>query len=1178
MASLNFTITLNFCLASSQKANYNLVIMEFKENNLRDEYLKKELDLYFSKALKEASEKLSGDKKIRIRVYEKFAKEVVDVKNVFHVKGTISKSKAGTFIYVKMIRPIEGVSDEFIAGSPRLPYSKEQDISEISKRLAEELIGNLLGKPLKPPLTRLVVEAHPKNALISFSSDSFYERNPSPAYRDFRPEEYIVYIEAPKDSYYESKLEKIQVKHSKRGTAFGGNEVRVKVELNHKMGHLKFNMDLRDALVYIDKSRVFDDDKNLFSSKAGEHGLTIITKNGLIYKQKIFVEPNTVNFIKLNAPLNNIFQKYESPLVNQSQKGGGENKSERIVSLATFGNAIYFVNGSGVLEAIDAFSHDKKWTFRKFRIVDKPFFVNDRLFVICQIQNLDLFGELYTHFLVELDKNSGEIIWRSPFYGSTWAKGVVHDNVALFIFDQNMALYFVNPKNKNEKPKKKSIHEYQNKEKHPRFNLNWRSADMSDSSLFVLDSKEAIIRVFNLQDSKYWDFEKQRKFDKFWIAGNSIIGANKKGYIEFLNVTSGNAEIFYRKGSKTAYRSIDRIPLSISDLGDDILIKGDNVYIVSKDNHYWKISLKSREFEEGDILLAQNDYLSFKPTEHQATLGNTPLLTGVEVDAMGNLIVIDRSHNTKLYAPDLKCILWHQLIPDPVSVLVCADFYTVVGSSKGGIYTFGQSSKPKGIIGWVEEINEMDQSLNVRCCNKPLSKERYFLVTNIDDILGEEALDKIKFEKISFSGASISDDGLLHFALEPLPGKINVGDLVFSAGAISIDAEPKLKRSYLFIDNYFIGHTPKKMLNLQPGKYHISIRQRGRENAEKIIDIGAKSNIPVLVNEKLQEKPELQFKAYSAPRSAEIYIEGEPKGQGYATELHLNENQVLDISIHEDGYLPKNIRVKVTKDSVERDFKLSPDLSGDEFYLLYNNSNSPSVIGWRFADLSANEGNVYPLITDGDMNMMHLGYSSILHFGNLINAKIIKNVFMSYGFQFGFSTTSIDSYEFNTNSLKSFDMDAGLHYFIGKLPIIGYSSVGFSMKFDIVSAKWQKSHEAFFSSIQSKTYFNADVFIRPVEGLIIQFRGGFLKDSSFSIDDNYYTFGDELVSGNLFSVRTSWALKKLPVKILSVYEYQSNRFSSVKDKSHFFSIGLSVKGFISILLKKLKRKVSTKIR
>jgi hypothetical protein len=1044
------------------------------------------------------------------------------------------------------------VDEKTIASCVVHPYNPSKDSISNMKELATLLLNQKFGIQEKGTFLLKPEDVVPNDFKVTFIlKDQIYKKQILPIKMRLEPGNHFLFIEPTESQYYKSTLINFRMKPGGKKN-FSEN----KINLERHVETLCLNNLSKNALVFIDGKRIqpLTNAKEKFSVNSGKRVLTIVNKNGFIcFDQVIDIRKGMKNHNFLYPA---IFMAY---LKKRAQKRIiAKSEKDEIIDINLLNDTIYLIDNYGVLEAVDALDHHRKWTFSDYPVLAGPFSMGKRFFVVCQ-RKLNPKVKRLMHKLVEIAPDSGAILWETPEFESTWIKGISRNDRLILIF--NNYIFYVNPD--GEKPKKIST------EKKRYQKLDWKTAEIMDSGIIMLNMDKDLIGL-KVPFENAIETIKRKVPDDYDvnIIGNLII-KEKKDYIKLFDNKGIKIDCFnYKTNMFKEYKKREMIFFKFDQ---------DTIYAIRSDcTEYWNINIKARKVKHDTIFLPKD------------TSKKAQYLTDFVVDPFGQFIMITNSSKVTLYSPEMRLPLWIYDLSEPIKRVESTKSFLTIGTTKGNLITIGQS-RIKDIIGWIETEKETGTKIIKFCENYSKVKTgKEFLVGNINNIsyssLGKNPkiynpqFLKNKIHKIQIKEIYKNADSYkANFIIKD--GNISDGDVVLEPTILNIQTDPP--SSYVFVNGFFAGKSPKYVFNIEStiesSEYEVHIFKKDYE--KKIVstiqnDIPITQKIKLIpFNIELEKSKNRKLYIFTKPKGLNIIIDGKKSynnKEDPKTMRYLRKGQVVSITLNNRNYRKKIERIKIlnsigndiaNKITIKRTFK---PLNYYDFFLLMNRPDNSTIIGWK----GGIEG--VPVRLNFTSNIFYMGFRGELSFNNFRIGKIKLDKYSIFGKLATYNFLPEESFKSQLNLEYPYinEFEIGIKYLINSFPIVGDSSFGLSLNWIDINA-WDNTKKN-YEDINFKFYLNGYLFFRPKDWAIIHIKGshllkGFFTSTSFSQGGLDYINSK---SGNSFGIGTViQLLKKFPIRFIANYDYAVTSFKLAKERGHSFSLGFSF-GFTEYIYKK----------
>lgn len=984
------------------------------------------------------------------------------------------------------------------------------------------------------------------DATISVLSDTFHDSGKAPISFDLTKGKYAIYVEVSPDSIYQSKFMNIHIDGSKKNP--------INIELDRKKGIVSFSPEFKGGLIFLnDRKYSYSDLKHQID--IGENHLYAVSKDRLVYHKKIIIAPNTEYTIKTGLPihgentkdiiftgppLNNTFQKSPVPLIRKKKEGN-------ITGLKIYGNKIFLVDKQNRLHVKDVIDDTKKWTFFDGRISKGPFFLAGRMFIICYAKTLNFWGKKKdAHILIELNINTGEVLWSSPYIFSSSALGLQSDDAVVFIFEGNKVLYFVNASEKSRKSRKIKIKKMEQKYGFLNFIKQGEKLGLINDEIIGLDPEHSYIKRFSLSEKTFKYFTNNRKYKFLKIFSDCIVGYTVEGGIEFLEPTTGKILSFSQRDNKAAIpQYTSRIKIEEEDIFD-IATNNNHLYIISKNWKLWDADLNSKS-----IIVR---ILMKETSNNSMSINNASYMTGFVIDRYANFLITENSHNLMYFNPKINSVIWETSLDAPISLYSLGEKSFTLITKKDDLYTFGYAAPPARIKGWVTDIGS---SVTFNIAETATENEK-LVATSLKKLV-EANESKCLTELNYFNSEQLkgnSSNDLVKFSNSSL----NVGDVVIAAPKKTIRAHFPLQEGdnpgcSVILNGFFYGYCPVSILNLKRGEHNLLLC------SPKHVSRARKFNVPLeekLENVKLVPNPKYIFTLTAKPSTAAIYKNGEFQATGKSEMRNLDWYEIIVLEVKDKYCYPLKKRIRINRNGVCYGVKLFPKFMSDSFSLSIKTLNPSAIVGWQYM-LEPGECNATPLRFAKRYAFPSIGYSC-LYGEDFNNSPFLRRLYLRFLGYKSFFPRKVVSANHELTEFSQWGVGFGMGYFAFRLPILGHTGLGYSILLDRISTKWIDSNEEIFTSQYTKYYMMFDIVFTPSDQVYIIGQYSISGLSDFEFNDRSAIKKSQ--SFQRFTISGSYSKRKWPFVLKFKYDYENNLMSYFKDYNHSFSIEIGLKGIL----------------
>ena len=1080
--------SIRFALADQKKSDYRFVIYDFK---LSIDVTNYELSVTVPDLLRIEITKvprflvLERDQMAKL-YYDRYRAEklpkvydqntAIKLGKVFEanysVIGRISRIKDKLQIITKIV---DNETSVIVAGETIIVnFLDIEDFYQEIKNLAKALINQISGIPSQGIL---YLEVEPSNVIIKFKQKS--GRFKSPLIQKLTPGKYTVYIE-PYDDFIYTKTERMfEIKP--------GQKTNLKVKLELRKGKLYFDPKINQAIIYIDGKSLSSLKNRELLFKTGQHRIAIITRRGLIYYKDITVKPNIINKIDFSFQLNNLYQKAEFSLIAKSKI----NRS--IAKIDIFESDILLLDKNGVFESVNAFNHQKRWIFNEYEVVNSPIILEKRLFILCREDEIDDYGAITNyHFLIELDPFTGNKLWTSKKYESNRVQSVCQKEKAVIIFNEENIFLL---KSDSKEPRIINIRP------DSIFKLNRDVFTISGQLMIFLNSIRKSIYAFHLTNG---EFAWRRDFDNeiYNIAGfkECLVVATKNDQVLFINPEEGT----------NFYKIIDARDIKFIYSHDKL------IYIFAVDGTFW-------EFDRTKNIELKKNFGWFEPKA----------LSNCKLDCLGRFAIIVGSHRIMQYDPDINYPIWIYEQQGRFNDLALNKAFIAVSTESGNLFTFGNSTFIP-VIGWIEEIIPEESSIVIRTIREVDDYKYDFIATDINKLISKGQIINQDILQFRIEKILSKDKEFIKVQIDPNSKDLKIGHILLSPGAI--DVKTDIQNSYIWLDNSFVGVTPKKILGLSRETHSIKIVHPERKIWSSTFSL--KDSWKYVINIQLEPVMEKSLNIITSPAESDIYIDNNLKGKSPISIYGLREDQTVGIRIERLSYKTIEDRIIIKKIKT-KNYKLKFAPKVFSFYLNAGIKGIFLIKGWQERDI-IKEGVIGKPIRKGSK------FTLLPQFKLEYRYKIFQPFLSIEGDYFG-----------------DYHGEGGMKIFLGKIPLIGETEIGCS--YDFWPAGHQQSYPPSWGDGESDPEAPLEYWSHPIQNVFIENSSKRYLNGILSIRPISWLFLHSKLS----------ILSKTQLKGIALVQDDAGRLIKDSDRYYNFSsnfgrrIGLSLEIFLGEFLSKL---------
>lgn len=773
MISLLLTVALSAFTLTIQSPTHRVVVLDFTTPNT-------DVELERAQTLGELIRlELARERKLAVLERREMARLYEDrsardkLPTVYDPLTAVDFGKVmeANFVVLGELRLIDGSDGVLVrvvdVSTTRIIASVHQRLEETTQATARSVTLEII-RQLFPPVgaATLVIDVIPASARVKLPGYPTGRIGPLRAV--VPPGRYVIPIEPP-DETFEGRFLEVDLA--------AGAVSHHRVALAKRTATLESSDAAAGALLYVNGDfRGVLRTRDRVQIPAGENVVEVVSTSGTRAVTRRYFPPATVVMVPWQLTNAELAERGMDLLVNVSQKSRQVRAAARSGSHVAIASAI----------EVATFARDTflpRWQYRDSPKVHNMVGTGSHLVVAIEDMHVTQAGSYPSYALVQLDGNSGAVIWRSPDLPSLPVCVASAEDTQALVSADGRALMFlkgrIGPSDLALKGDDKSS------------SLAWETCNSSGESLAVLSSDRRTVHAYDLRRGEERWHRELKVRTRGIVACGGVIGIHTDSR-QFMILDSQTG------GVRTTFG-----------------ISGDYEFLRCRRNRVVAIGAN------GDFLEVEDDRV--RQTRLQG-FENAPV-TDVGFDSLGNSLLVQAGYRVIAFDDMLGTALWsHEVKGAVLAILPSEAGYVSIVTQLGHMYQFGTEAIPHA-SGWVTAV-------------KGNTVER--------DAFGASSTDQRVLASYPTDGGRGGERVLVEPTgkLDGLPSTLRAGDLLVLPGILDLSGMPP--DASCWVDDVFVGKGPRLVRNLPERRSHLRCYRPGYEPLEENVEVNRKGAVSAL--------------------------------------------------------------------------------------------------------------------------------------------------------------------------------------------------------------------------------------------------------------------------------------------------------------------------------------------